>query len=164
MAETLATAFEPLRVRRPVTRDVDICCRFSKANLMRIHRALANLHPIHFQPSTIHSVPRRIPLRRFHHAYDRMPALGARASQDHVTILLFAAELDHLHRTSASHAKHVPQDSLSRPLWNRRPPHRRHWRKFSIGHAAHTTGSRAIRRATNGTSAPHAPICFITGF
>jgi hypothetical protein len=30
-----------------VTRDVDICCRFSEANLMRIQTAFANLHPTH---------------------------------------------------------------------------------------------------------------------
>jgi hypothetical protein len=30
-----------------VTRDVDICCRFSEANLMRIQTALANLYPVH---------------------------------------------------------------------------------------------------------------------
>jgi hypothetical protein len=30
-----------------VTRDVDICCRFSEANLMRIQHALAGLHPAH---------------------------------------------------------------------------------------------------------------------
>ena len=30
-----------------VTRDVDVCCRFSEANLMRIQRALAGLHPVH---------------------------------------------------------------------------------------------------------------------
>ena len=30
-----------------VTRDVDICCRFSEANLMRIQRAFADLHPVH---------------------------------------------------------------------------------------------------------------------
>lgn len=30
-----------------VTRDVDICCRFSEANLMRIQTALADLHPAH---------------------------------------------------------------------------------------------------------------------
>jgi len=30
-----------------VTRDVDICCRFREANLMRIQRALADLHPVH---------------------------------------------------------------------------------------------------------------------
>jgi predicted nucleotidyltransferase len=30
-----------------VTRDVDICCRFSEANLMRIQNALADLHPTH---------------------------------------------------------------------------------------------------------------------
>ena len=30
-----------------VTRDVDICCRFSEANLMRIQTAFANLHPVH---------------------------------------------------------------------------------------------------------------------
>jgi hypothetical protein len=30
-----------------VTRDVDICCRFSKANLMRIQKAFADLHPVH---------------------------------------------------------------------------------------------------------------------
>jgi len=30
-----------------VTRDVDICCRFSEANLMRIQKALEALHPAH---------------------------------------------------------------------------------------------------------------------
>ena len=29
------------------TRDVDVCCRFSEANLMRIQTALADLHPVH---------------------------------------------------------------------------------------------------------------------
>ena len=29
------------------TRDVDICCRFSEANLMRIQKALADIHPVH---------------------------------------------------------------------------------------------------------------------
>jgi hypothetical protein len=29
------------------TRDVDICCRFSEENLMRIQRAVADLHPVH---------------------------------------------------------------------------------------------------------------------
>jgi hypothetical protein len=30
-----------------VTRDVDICCRFSEANLMRIEKAFDGLHPAH---------------------------------------------------------------------------------------------------------------------
>ena len=30
-----------------VTRDVDICCRFTEANLGRIQTALAELHPVH---------------------------------------------------------------------------------------------------------------------
>jgi len=30
-----------------VTRDVDICCRFNEANLMRLQKALADLHPAH---------------------------------------------------------------------------------------------------------------------
>jgi hypothetical protein len=30
-----------------VTRDVDICCRFSEGNLMRIQQAFADLHPTH---------------------------------------------------------------------------------------------------------------------
>jgi hypothetical protein len=30
-----------------VTRDVDVCCRFSEANLMRLQEALAGLHPVH---------------------------------------------------------------------------------------------------------------------
>jgi hypothetical protein len=29
------------------TRDLDVCCRFSKENLMRIQRAVADLHPVH---------------------------------------------------------------------------------------------------------------------
>jgi hypothetical protein len=30
-----------------VTRDVDICCRFSEANLTRLQKALKGLHPVH---------------------------------------------------------------------------------------------------------------------
>jgi hypothetical protein len=30
-----------------VTRDVDICCRFNEANLMRLQKAFADLHPAH---------------------------------------------------------------------------------------------------------------------
>ena len=30
-----------------VTRDVDICCRFNQANLMRLQKGLADLHPAH---------------------------------------------------------------------------------------------------------------------
>jgi hypothetical protein len=30
-----------------VTRDVDICCRFTAANLQRIHSAIGDLHPVH---------------------------------------------------------------------------------------------------------------------
>jgi len=30
-----------------VTRDVDVCCRFSERNLMRIQEAFADLHPVH---------------------------------------------------------------------------------------------------------------------
>ncbi|MGA3283592.1 MAG: hypothetical protein ABSD57_03935 [Verrucomicrobiota bacterium] len=30
-----------------VTRDMDICCRFSETNLMRIQNAFADLHPVH---------------------------------------------------------------------------------------------------------------------
>jgi len=30
-----------------VTLDVDICCQFSEANLMRIQKAFADLHPVH---------------------------------------------------------------------------------------------------------------------
>ena len=30
-----------------VTRDVDICCRFSEANLRRIQKAFADVHPVH---------------------------------------------------------------------------------------------------------------------
>jgi hypothetical protein len=30
-----------------VTRDVDVCCRFSVPNLMRLQGALAELHPVH---------------------------------------------------------------------------------------------------------------------
>jgi len=29
------------------TRDVDICCRFSETNLMRIQKAFADIHPVH---------------------------------------------------------------------------------------------------------------------
>lgn len=30
-----------------VTRDVDICCRFSEVNLRRIQKAVGDLHPVH---------------------------------------------------------------------------------------------------------------------
>jgi len=30
-----------------LTRDVDICCRFSEANLLRIRKAVEDLHPAH---------------------------------------------------------------------------------------------------------------------
>ena len=30
-----------------VTRDVDICCRFSERNLMRVQKAVSDLHPAH---------------------------------------------------------------------------------------------------------------------
>src|SRR5687767_6444925 len=30
-----------------VTLDVDVCCRFTEENLMRIQRAVADLHPVH---------------------------------------------------------------------------------------------------------------------
>jgi hypothetical protein len=30
-----------------VTRDVDICCRFTEVNLMRIQKAFSDLHPVH---------------------------------------------------------------------------------------------------------------------
>lgn len=33
-----------------VTRDVDICCGFSVENLMRLQKALADLHPVHRMP------------------------------------------------------------------------------------------------------------------
>jgi hypothetical protein len=33
------------------TRDVDVCCRFSEENLMRIQQALAGLHPV-YRPRT----------------------------------------------------------------------------------------------------------------
>lgn len=29
------------------TRDLDVCCRFSEANLMRLQRSLEGLHPVH---------------------------------------------------------------------------------------------------------------------
>jgi hypothetical protein len=39
-----------------LTRDVDICCRFTAANLMRLQAALADLHPVH------RMTPARLPL------------------------------------------------------------------------------------------------------
>ena len=30
-----------------VTRDIDICCRFTEPNLLRIQKAFADLHPVH---------------------------------------------------------------------------------------------------------------------
>lgn len=32
-----------------VTRDVDVCCRFSESNLMRVQRAFEDLNPVHRQ-------------------------------------------------------------------------------------------------------------------
>jgi hypothetical protein len=39
-----------------LTRDVDICCSFSKANLLRLQNALADIHPRH------RMTPQRLPL------------------------------------------------------------------------------------------------------
>lgn len=39
-----------------MTRDVDICCRFSTDNLMRLQDALAEFHPVH------RMTPKKIPL------------------------------------------------------------------------------------------------------
>ncbi len=39
-----------------VTQDVDICCRFSPSNLLRLQEAVADLHPVH------RMTPRRLPL------------------------------------------------------------------------------------------------------
>lgn len=38
------------------TEDVDICCRFTPANLLRLQRAMADLHPVH------RLTPQRLPL------------------------------------------------------------------------------------------------------
>lgn len=40
-----------------LTQDVDICMRFSRENLMRLQKALADLHPVH------RMTPRRLPLQ-----------------------------------------------------------------------------------------------------
>jgi hypothetical protein len=39
-----------------LTEDVDVCCRFTKANLLRLQAALADLHPVH------RMTPARLPL------------------------------------------------------------------------------------------------------
>ncbi len=39
-----------------LTQDVDICCRFTPDNLMRLQEALADLHPVH------RMTPKRLPL------------------------------------------------------------------------------------------------------
>ena len=39
------------------TQDVDVCCRFTPENLMRLQRAIADLHPVH------RMLPARPPLR-----------------------------------------------------------------------------------------------------
>ncbi len=39
-----------------LTQDLDVCCRFTPDNLLRIQRAMADLHPIH------RMTPNRIPL------------------------------------------------------------------------------------------------------
>ena len=40
-----------------LTQDIDICCRFTPDNLIRLQSALADLHPVHRMP------PERPPLR-----------------------------------------------------------------------------------------------------
>ena len=40
-----------------VTRDVDICCRFTTANLLRLQKTLRDLHPVH------RLTPKRLPLK-----------------------------------------------------------------------------------------------------
>jgi hypothetical protein len=39
-----------------VTEDVDICCRFTSGNLLRLQKALADLHPVH------RLTPKKLPL------------------------------------------------------------------------------------------------------
>ena len=39
-----------------VTQDVDICCRFNAANLLRLQAAAADLHPVH------RMTPQKLPL------------------------------------------------------------------------------------------------------
>lgn len=39
-----------------ITQDIDICCRFSVENLLRLQQALADVHPVH------RMTPQRIPL------------------------------------------------------------------------------------------------------
>jgi len=40
-----------------VTEDVDICCRFTSGNLLRLQKAFSGLHPVH------RITPKRLPLR-----------------------------------------------------------------------------------------------------
>ena len=40
-----------------VTEDVDICCRFTATNLLRLQKAVADLHPVH------RLTPKRLPLK-----------------------------------------------------------------------------------------------------
>ena len=40
-----------------LTQDIDVCCRFTSDNLMRLQDALSDLHPVHRMP------PERPPLR-----------------------------------------------------------------------------------------------------
>ena len=39
-----------------LTQDIDVCCSFEPANLLRLQQALADLHPVH------RMTPQRIPL------------------------------------------------------------------------------------------------------
>jgi hypothetical protein len=48
------------------TQDIDICCDFSPENLLRLQKALSNLHPVH------RMTPNRIPLKL---TVDNMPDL-----------------------------------------------------------------------------------------
>lgn len=39
-----------------ITQDIDVCCPFTPGNLMRLHQALRDLHPVH------RMTPKRLPL------------------------------------------------------------------------------------------------------
>jgi hypothetical protein len=64
-------------------------------------------------PALVQSVSRQIPLARLDHPRHFMAALGARAIQDDIAVLLLARVPHRLHRRLALHVPHILENLLA---------------------------------------------------
>src|ERR1035441_6758387 len=80
-------------------------------------------------------VPRRVHLRRLHHARYFMATLCTGALEHQVAVALLAREFDDLHRTAALRAEHVLENPFARLPGNRAPKRRRLRCELFVCHA-----------------------------